>query len=266
MSRKKTLDEVNVEVLEKAGEPLRVEEIYQRITEDGLYSFQSENPVHILRTALRRKSDNLKFKSSRDKKLYVFLKDGTYSLRKYQVENKGSKELVQEDFEITELKEAHNNYTRKFKQSLLKQLQELDPSDFEVFCGNLLKEFGFKSIKVTQQSRDGGIDGHGKLKIGLAWLPVAFECKRYKAKSTIGRPKINQFRGDIQGKFPQGIYFTTSSFSKDAKDASFQAGAAPIVLIDGNGIVDLMIEKEFGIEKEELPIYTNAVDLVLQKQ
>lgn len=55
-------------------------------------------------------------------------------------------------------------------------------------------------------------------------------------------------------------------FSKEAKDSSLQSGAVPIILIDGNSIVDLMMEKEFGVEKIELPIYSNALDLILQKE
>jgi restriction system protein len=106
------------------------------------------------------------------------------------------------------------------------------------------------------------LDGFGELKVGLAKMKVAFECKRWKDIS-IGRPLISQFRGDIQGKFQQGIFFTTSRFSKEAEEASFQAGAVPIVLIDGLAIIDIMIEKQFGVEVIELPIYTNAIDLIL---
>jgi restriction system protein len=122
--------------------------------------------------------------------------------------------------------------------------------------------YGFKKMEVTRSSRDGGIDGFGELKIGLASMKVAFECKRW-TRNTVGRPQVSQFRGDIQGKFQQGIYFTTSAFSKEAKESSFQPGAVPIILIDGNSIVDLMVEKHFGVDVEEIPVYSNALDLVL---
>lgn len=44
---------------------------------------------------------------------------------------------------------------------------------------------------------------------------------------------------------------------------SIKQGAVPIILIDGKMIVDFMIEKQFGIEHENLPIYINALDQVL---
>ena len=144
----------------------------------------------------------------------------------------------------------------------MKQLSVLDPYLFEEFCKKLLLVYGFKNVKVTSKSKDGGIDGHGDLKIGLAYMKVAFECKRYSNKP-IGRPQVNQFRGDIQGAFEQGIFFTTSRFTSEAKSVSFKSGAVPIVLMDGKSIVDLMIGKGFGVEKEMLPIYTSAIDLVL---
>lgn len=44
---------------------------------------------------------------------------------------------------------------------------------------------------------------------------------------------------------------------------SIKQGAVPVILIDGNMIVDFMIEKQFGIEHENLPIYINALDQIL---
>ena len=267
MSRKKTLDQVIVEVLEKAQESLRVEEIYRRIIEDGLYDFKSDTPVHIVRTALRRKSSNLELKNSKKNRLYIYLPDGTYNLKKYQPAlNKAklfSKRLSKQDFLRSELLAAHKSYTSAFKEKLLAHLKALDPNDFEIFCKNFLRAYGFKKLENTKKSKDGGFDGFGELKIGLSWMRIAFECKRYN-ESKIGRPKIDQFRGAIQGDYPYGILFTTSTFTPEAKEINNKAGATPVVLIDGKALVDLMIEREFGITQDVILIYENALDLVLQ--
>ena len=37
-----------------------------------------------------------------------------------------------------------------------------------------------------------------------------------------------------------------------------------MILIDGEGIVDLMIDKELGVEKHEILIYSNALDLIFE--
>jgi len=58
---------------------------------------------------------------------------------------------------------------------------------------------------------------------------------------------------------------TTSKFSKDALGATTKRGAVPIVLIDGLMIVDIMIEKKFGVDMENMPVYINALDLALNE-
>lgn len=266
---KKTIIDAIKESLIRQGQPMRVQDIYKRIKEDDLYRFNAANPEHIVRTQLRRHSDNLDFPTAHKSKYFVFLEDGSYWLKDQPYHREISKvekliTHVENTSESTysSIKELHNKYTVDFRNYLLKQLMLLDPYLFEEFCKRLLLVYGFKNVKVTSKSKDGGIDGHGDLKIGLAYMRVAFECKRYSNK-TIGRPLVNQFRGDIQGTFEQGIFFTTSKFTADAKSVSFKPGAVPIVLMDGRSIVDLMIDKGFGVEKEMLPIYTSAIDLVL---
>ena len=63
-----------------------------------------------------------------------------------------------------------------------------------------------------------------------------------------------------------GIFFTTSSFTKEAKAASLKRGAVPVTLIDGETIVDIMLSHSFGVEKEELTIYKLALDLALAEE
>ena len=65
---------------------------------------------------------------------------------------------------------------------------------------NLLVVYGFSNLSVTQKSKDGGIDGFGKLKIGIAHMSVAFQCKRWNVGS-VGRKEIDAFRGAIQGEY-----------------------------------------------------------------
>lgn len=262
---KTTIKEAIFEVLNKESKPLTIKEIYLQIVENQLYDFKAENPEHIVRTLLRRHSENISFPSASKSKYFTFLNNGTFWINgkpnPNQQKNKTpSKEVLPYD-DIIDLQKKYNTI---FKKSILKQLSSIDPEEFEVFCKKLLIEYGFKNVKVTRKTKDGGIDGYGELKIGIATMVVAFECKRWS--NTVGRPKVSQFRGDIQGKYQQGIFFTTSKFSKEAKDSSLQIGAVPIILIDGNGIVDLMMEKEFGVEKIELSIYTSAIDIPLQEE
>ncbi len=152
----------------------------------------------------------------------------------------------------------HEEYIGQFKDNLLERLLELDPSQFEHFARKLLDAYGFSNVKVTGQSGDGGIDGCGMLKVGLASMSVAFQCKRWK--HNVPRTEVDKFRGAIQGEFEQGIFFTTAGFSEGAKGASLKRGAVPIVLLDGESIVGLMIEKQFGVQRKPIELYFDELD------
>jgi restriction system protein len=158
----------------------------------------------------------------------------------------------------TNLVALHEEYVAQFRENLLERLFELTPEQFEHFAKKLLTAYGFVSMKVTSVSNDGGIDGHGLLKVGLARMSVAFQCKKWQ--SNVQRPEVDKFRGAIQGEFEQGIFFTTSEFSEGAQNASLKRGAVPIILLDGESIVELMIEKQFGVKRRPLELYSDEVD------
>jgi len=152
-----------------------------------------------------------------------------------------------------DLSEIYEYYDEKFRNQLLERLYELTPRQFENFSKRLLKVYGFVKLNVTKVSSDGGIDGYGELKLGLASINVAFQCKKWQGN--IGRPEIDKFRGATQGKFEQGIFFTTSDFTKGATEVSIQKGAVPIILLNGHEIVDLMIQKGLGVERKPIQLY-----------
>jgi restriction system protein len=158
------------------------------------------------------------------------------------------------------LVDLYETYDAQFRSKLLDRLYELTPTQFEHFARQLLTAYGFVRMTVTQVAKDGGIDGHGMLKVGLALMAVAFQCKRWEGN--VPRPEVDKFRGAIQGEFEQGLFFTTSDFTKGAMDASIKKGAVPVILLNGVSIVDLMIEKEFGVQRKPLQIYEDQLDTI----
>lgn len=108
-------------------------------------------------------------------------------------------------------------------------------------------------MEVTNAGPDGGIDGHGRLRVGVATMRAAFQCKRWEGN--VGRPEVDKFRGAIQGEFEQGLFFTTSTFTAKAQDASIKKGAVPVILFDGDQLVRLMIEKSIGITRRPLYLF-----------
>ncbi len=162
------------------------------------------------------------------------------------------------------LEDLAEDYADLFERKVLQELLDREPAEFELFAEKLLTAYGFLRVRVKNKctAPDGGIDGDGELKVGLATLHAAFQCKRWQGK--VGRPEIDRFRGQIQGKYEHGYFFTTSKFSADARQASIQDGAAPIFLFDGHEIVKLMVEKGLGAARRPIEIYEDRIDSLFE--
>lgn len=252
---------------------MTVNEAYHAILEAKLYEFHADNPVQVVRSQIRRHCDGLDFASATQTKLFRLVGVNCFELleevkhhpkksRRSKVEQSSITSKPPHAIKLRDLQLLHEKYIAELKKKILGDLKRLSPAAFEMFAKRLLDVYGFHDTKVTQLSGDGGIDGFGKLKVGLANLSVAFQCKRW-AKGNIQRPEIDKFRGAAQGDVEQGLFFTTASFSEGAISASIKRGAVPIILADGESIVDLMIEKGFGVQIETMAIPSYALDLVL---
>jgi len=141
---------------------------------------------------------------------------------------------------------------QQIRAKLHELLMNLHPQQFEAFAAKLLESVGFTDVEVTKYVGDGGIDGYGNLEMGVVKVRAAFQVKRWR--NNVPAADINQFRGAIQGEFDQGIFITTSDFSDEAKKVSTKRGAVPIVLINGDRIVNIMLEKGLGVRQEPLTI------------
>lgn len=177
MKKRRTITEAAIEVLKHSDETLSVSEIYAKIIENSLYEFHAQDPLSVLRVELRSHAVGIDYPSASSKKYFLYdERSRTFGPANIQTKYENVKKEVTP---LTILRELHHKYTHEFKAKILQQLKGLNPYDFELFCKNLLEKYGFHNLVVTQKSRDGGIDGHGRLKIGLAYMNVAFQCKRW---------------------------------------------------------------------------------------
>lgn len=127
-------------------------------------------------------------------------------------------------------------------------LLQMNPYGFERLSQRLLRECGFSQVLVTKKSGDGGIDGTGKLKInGIFSFNVAFQCKRYKG--VVGAGDIRDFRGSLTTDIEKGVFITTGTFSKAAKEEASNLGKQQIDLIDGEEFVRKLAEYNIGVRE-----------------
>lgn len=137
------------------------------------------------------------------------------------------------------------------EHQLLTVLKQLPPYGFELLCERLLREHGFEDVKVTQKSRDGGIDGYGVLRLSpFVSLKVAFQAKRYK--DVVSRAAVGEFRNALLGRAEKGVFITTGRFSGDAEAEAARDGVVPIELIDGERLVELFQEKQLGVRPKQI--------------
>jgi restriction system protein len=171
--------------------------------------------------------------------------------------NEGSAAIEQET--LTPDEQAREGYRRArsgVAAELLERMQRVSPAFFEQLVVDLLVAMDYggshmdAAASVTGGSGDGGIDGVIKEdKLGLESIYV--QAKRWKETSTVGRPDIQQFAGALQGKKARkGVFITTSSFTKEAKDYA-NAVQASIVLIDGPQLAELMLDHGVGVSVQE---------------
>ena len=125
------------------------------------------------------------------------------------------------------------------------------PDAFERLCQRLLRESGFIEVEVTGRTGDGGIDGHGIIRLaGLVSFPVLFQCKRYVGSVTPSQ--VRDFRGALAGRADKGLVITTGTFTRDASREATREGAPPIDLINGELLIDKLKELGLGIETRQI--------------
>jgi restriction system protein len=256
-----------LEVLQRLGGQARPKEVYPLITA-RFPSITPEDLAERLKHGERKWHNRIQWTrqalieagqmTSPQRGVWAITDLGRARLKQGNQPDAGKAQLVPQH--PANLVDLYERYDLQFRSKLLDRLYQLSPKQFEHFARLLLEAYGFVKMTVKNVGKDGGVDGHGMLKVGLAQMAVAFQCKRWEGN--VSRPEVDKFRGAIQGEFEQGIFFTTSDFTKEATQASIKKGAVPVILINGEGIVDLMIEKEFGVQKRPLQIYEDELDTI----
>lgn len=134
-----------------------------------------------------------------------------------------------------------------WRDMLLESLLNMPPSAFERLCQKLLRGSGFDEVEVTGRPGDGGIDGRGLIRLaGLISFSVVFQCKRYAG--SVGPGEVQAFQGAVQGQADRGMFLTTGTFTRSARQAAIRPGAVPIDLIDGKLLLDKLKELRLGVK------------------
>lgn len=148
------------------------------------------------------------------------------------------------------IEKNYREHQDRLKKELLQKIMGNPPDFFEELVLDLLVEMGYGGSRADAaavgRSGDGGIDGIIKQdKLGLDRVYV--QAKRWD-DGNVGSPDIDKFSGAlIRNGANKGVFITTSSFTKRAKEAANESAGPQIVLIDGKQLMQLMINYNVGI-------------------
>ena len=114
-------------------------------------------------------------------------------------------------------------------------LMELTPGEFENLISNLFQSMGLET-RLTQASRDGGVDCVAFDQRPILGGKVVIQAKRYK--HTVGVSAVRDLFGTVQNEgASKGILVTTSGYGKAAFDF---AQGKPLELLDGANLLYLL--------------------------
>lgn len=242
----------------KDNKSLTYIEAYQKIVEKDLYRFGAKDPEAAVNAKLRSHCIGLDFPGASPVKYFKIVgkkgKRNLYALvEEDKDENRRSRESVTDADSLPEEKIdlTYLSYKSKLKKQILDHIINCHPSFFERLVVNLLLEMGYGSDelsgRVIGKSHDGGIDGViYEDKLGLSKIYI--QAKRNDAGNTIGRPLLQAFVGAMQD-VQKGVFITTSSFTKEARDFAERQQQKSLKLIDGDLLAELMIKYGIGLEK-----------------
>jgi restriction system protein len=149
---------------------------------------------------------------------------------------------------------AVKSYNDKQVESLREKLGRMAPYDFEHLVRDLLEAMGYEDVTVTKESGDKGVDVVATVQFGITTIKEVVQVKRQQG--SIGRPVLDQLRGSLpyHGAL-RGTILTLGSFSKGCKEFALFQGAAPIGLIDGKRLLELLVEHNIGIVEKPATLY-----------
>lgn len=147
---------------------------------------------------------------------------------------------------------------RTFNTSQLKKLREfllkMPPYNFEQLVRDLLEAMGYEDVTVTKQSGDKGVDVVATVQFGITTITEVVQVKRHQGN--LSRTVIDQLRGVLPfHRAIRGTIITTGGFSKGLVEVATFPGAAPITLINGEKLIELLLEHQLAIKKRSVLMY-----------
>ena len=257
-----TIVEAIKKVLESNHAGLTSREIYQGIIDAHLYTFPAKKPESVVNGTIRRHCLGLDFPTANaikhfrivaykgKKPCYALLETSSTVPNSGVMQKTDKSELLPEE----KIQSAYKTHISSIEAELNRQIMGNHPSFFEKLIVDLLIKMGYGYDQsagiVVGGPHDGGIDGiisEDNLGLDLIYL----QAKRYKQGKNVGSHELQAFVGAMK-QVQKGVFITTSSFTREARQFAEQQQQKNLKLIDGKMLTSLMIKYEVGIIPEDV--------------
>ncbi|HSV75250.1 MAG TPA: restriction endonuclease [Chthonomonadales bacterium] len=150
---------------------------------------------------------------------------------------------------------AHAEIEDALADELLERVKGMVPALFERLIVDLMLRLGYGGTaegagQTLGGTSDGGVDGviwQDKLGLDLIYL----QAKRWSDRS-VGREIIQAFVGALSGKnASRGVFITTSSFTKEAREYASSVANHKLSLVDGRELARLMMQSGLGVTLQQ---------------
>lgn len=180
---------------------------------------------------------------------YVTREGNTYTITDQGVHYASAQDKPETQLPHQAVLSAIKNYNDAQTKQLRERLENMHPYRFEALIKDLLEAMDYEDVVVTKQSGDKGVDVVANYQFGITEIKEVVQVKRHK--SNITRPVLDQLRGALpyHGAL-RGTIITIGGFAKGCKDAALFPGAAPITLIDGDKLIELLLKHGVGVKKK----------------
>jgi len=225
--------------LARAGLLIRVEKGLYKISPQGL-SFSNTHPSFT-------EKDLMVFPE-----FYAWIKNNRTTPKEEKnptlTSEKETESFIVQDSPEEILDKAILAINSELSAELLEAIKKNSSQFFEQLVVDLMLAMGYGGSRsdagqAFKTTGDGGIDGIIKEDV-LGISKIYLQAKRWD-NTTVGSPEVQKFYGALAGHHAtRGVFITTSKFSSAAKEF---AEHQPIILIDGEKLVQLMIEYNVGV-------------------
>lgn len=153
---------------------------------------------------------------------------------------------------------------REVERQLREHISVMDATVFEWLIRLLFLKLGYRIDRDPKRGADGGIDVRATLVVagGIGGIRTCIQVKR---QPSVGRPDVQKLRGAL-GVHETGVLVTSGEFANAAVEEAKDNSKAPIILIGGSKLTELLIEHQIGVRRRELLLYTLEPDELSKEQ